>query len=137
MRFETEQDLINERAAVERFAAVFKCDKIEKLGANDVDFLLYRSGAPVGFVEVKCYTAKSDQFDKQIISLQKIAKLSQVNHKKTAILLCKYSDDVILWIKVLDIKGFCKLSGRKPRAGSSNDQELCLFIDKKLFNKLD
>jgi len=128
MRFETEQDRINEY----RIMDCFSCGHpFKKLGNHDVDFVVPGRC----YVEIKAKKFRHDKYPAQLISLIKIVKLQERSRELPAFLVFGFTD-CILYIKVEDIKGYVKWSGRKQRKGATNDRELCLFIDVNNMTKM-
>ena len=129
MRFENEKDLENENGVIDKFCKKFDAMP-RKLNENDIDFSLQRLGIIVAYVEVKCYTKPSTDYEFQILSMAKIVKMQEYDKKAPTFFVLKYSDDVIYFIRVVDIEGTAKYGGRKKRIGSTNDQEMLVYCKK-------
>jgi hypothetical protein len=124
MRFESESDLVNERMIMESFACGYP---FEKLDDHDVDFVIPNRC----YVEVKARKSNYNKYPVEIISLIKLIKLQEKGRILPTFLVFGFTDG-IGYIKVQDIKGYVKWSGRKQRKGATNDRELCLYISKDL-----
>ena len=103
-----------------------KGHKFQKLGEHDLDFCIPGRC----FVEIKCIYSSSTNYDVQIISLIKLLKMQERSKQLLTFIVFKYTDK-IMYINFKDIEGFVKYSGRKPRKGATNDQEMLLFLDRK------
>ncbi len=126
--FETEQDLIRERKAIERFVSIFK-GRFEKLSPDDIDFKIFdKDNNLISYVEVKGRLKNISMAYPLPVSVQKIAKLWAKRLNPTIIWAC---DDGIIYGKLKELEGTLRLGGRNPRAGSANDIELMVYYDKQ------
>ena len=135
-RFETDKDLKNEIEIIERFSKY--CNTTyKKLGDNEIDFALSRDGKIVAYVEIKNYTVASTKFPTQIIAIKKLSSMQARSSKGIPCMwVMRFSDDVIMYVDVKEVKGMVKHGGRKPREGSLYDQELVLYCDKSVMKTL-
>jgi hypothetical protein len=126
--FETEQDLIRERKAIERFTSVFKC-RFEKLSPDDIDFRIFdKDNTLIAYVEVKGRLKNMAQAYPLPISVQKVFKLWSKMLNPTVIWAC---DDGIIYGKLKDLQGTLRVGGRTPREGALYDVELMVYYDKQ------
>jgi len=126
--FETEQDLIRERKAIERFTSVFK-GRFEKLSPDDIDFRIFdKDNTLIAYVEVKGRLKNMAQAYPLPISVQKVFKLWSKMLNPTVIWAC---DDGIIYGKLKDLQGTVRVGGRNPREGALYDVELMVYYDKQ------
>ena len=128
--FENEEDLKAELEIAERFAAT-KDAELSKLSWKELDFIVHKDGIGLCFIEVKNYNIPHDKYEFQVISLNKIKKMTVFDGFMPAYLVVKYSDDVIMYSHVKNLKGEIKHGGRDEREGSANDKEWLLYINKE------
>lgn len=128
MRFETEEDIIRERKAIERFAKTFDL-KFEKLGPHDVDYrVLSLDGTIVGYVEVKGRRRTMNEAFPLPVSIRKIVKLINKYTKPIIIWAC---EDGIFYADINKLHGTVVFGGMAPRPNSFHDEELMVFYDKQ------
>jgi hypothetical protein len=126
--FETEQDLIRERKAVERFVSIFK-GGFEKLSPDDIDYKIFdKKGTLIAYVEVKGRLKNISRAYPLPISIFKVTKLWAKRLNPTVIWAC---DDGIIYGKLKELHGTVCVGGRKPRDGSPYDIELMVYYDKQ------
>ena len=123
MRFETNEDIERERKIMDR---IYK-DAI-KLGDYELDFLIKDKA----YIEIKSYNYKHNDLQFIFISLIKLVKMQEYSKKLPTYLFIQWTDK-LTYINFKDITGHIKTNGRTPREGSSNDQELMIHVDPKLF----
>ena len=123
MRFETNEDIERERKIMDR---IYK-DAI-KLGDYELDFLIKDKA----YIEIKSYNYKHNDLQFIFISLIKLVKMQEYSKKLPTYLFIQWTDK-LTYINFKDITGHIKTNGRTPREGSTNDQELIVHVDPKLF----
>ena len=123
MKFETKEDLERERKIMDRI-----CKDAIKLGDNELDFLIKDKA----YIEIKSYNYKHDALQFIFISLIKLVKMQEYSKKLPTYLFIQWTDK-LTYINFKDITGHIKTNGRTPREGSTNDQELIVHVDPKLF----
>ena len=123
MRFETKEDLEREREIMDRISK----DAI-KLGDYELDFLIKDKA----YIEIKSYNYKHNDLQFIFISLIKLVKMQEYSKKLPTYLFIQWTDK-LTYINFKDITGHIKTNGRTPREGSTNDQELIVHVDPKLF----
>ena len=123
MRFETKEDLEREREIMDRI-----CKDAIKLGDNELDFLIKDKA----YIEIKSANCKHNTPQFYLISLIKLVKMQEYNKRLPTYLFIQWTDK-LTYINFKDIRGNCEPNGRTPREGSSNDQELMIHVDPKLF----
>ena len=123
MRFETQEHLEREREIMDRI-----CKDAIKLGDNELDFLIKDKA----YIEIKSYNYKHNQFDYIFISVIKYAKMQEYSKKLPTYLFIQWTDK-LTYINFKDIRGNCEPNGRTFREGSTNDQELMIHANPKLF----
>lgn len=123
MRFETQEDLKRERLIM---------DKIDinaiKLGDNELDFQIPGKA----YIEIKTANCPHDKVPFYLVSLIKLAKMQEYSKKLPTYLFIQWSDK-LTFINFKNMRGEVKPNGRTPRNGASNDIELMLHVDPKLF----
>ena len=123
MRFETKEDLERERKIMDRI-----CKDAIKLGDYELDFLIKDKA----YIEIKSYNYKHDALQFYFINLIKLVKMQECSKKLPTYLFIQWTDK-LTYINFKDITGHIKTNGRTPREGSTNDQELIVHVDPKLF----
>ena len=123
MRFETKEDLERERKIMDRI-----CKDAIKLGDYELDFLIKDKA----YIEIKSANCKHNTPQFYLISLIKLVKMQEYNKRLPTYLFIQWTDK-LTYINFKDIRGNCEPNGRTPREGSSNDQELMIHVDPKLF----
>jgi hypothetical protein len=126
MRFESKKDIERETKAIELFCKKFSA-KWTKLGDNDVDFKVTRNGK-ICYVEVKGRNRNLVDAFPLPIAARKVVKLVDKGEQSIIIWDCF---DGMIYGNTKDIKCIGKIGGRKPREGSSNDQEFMLYFDEQ------
>lgn len=129
LRFENQKDIENELIVIEKICSDGKFYK--KLGDYDLDFLVYelRNEKKVGlaFIEIKCYNKNHDDFPETMVSCIKHRKMNKRGSQLPTYLFIQWNDK-LQYINSKDIIGEKRVGGRKPRPGSSNDQEMMIFV---------
>ena len=123
MRFETKEDLEREREIIDRI-----CKDAIKLGDNELDFLIKDKA----YIEIKSANCKHNTPQFYLISLIKLVKMQEYNKRLPTYLFIQWTDK-LTYINFKDIRGNCEPNGRTIRNGSTNDQELMVHVDPKLF----
>lgn len=130
MRYENDSHLERENRAIEKFAQMFNLS-FTKLGENDVDFQVFKKDRLIGFVEVKGRHRDLNKAYPLPVAIRKLNKLQgelAPRHNPMIIWACH---DGIIYGRVRKLTGIVKQGGRKPREGSTNDQELMAYYDKQ------
>jgi hypothetical protein len=127
MRFETQADLDREDAVIHR---ICRGKPYIKLGEHDLDFCIVNTA----YIEIKNFTVSSDKYPIQIVSCIKLVKMQERNKILPTYFFAQFTDK-LMFIHVDDIQGYCKIGGRKPRAGSTNDQEFIVNVPKTKFKE--
>lgn len=126
--FETEQDLVRERKAIELFVNTFG-GSYKKLDPHDIDYKVFnKEGVLVGYVEVKGRIKNMRMAYPLPISAKKLVKLIDKRLVPVIIWAC---EDGIIYGKANKLIGEVKWGGRTPRDGSSNDAELMIYYEKQ------
>jgi hypothetical protein len=123
MRFETKEDLKREREIMDRI-----CKDAIKLGDNELDFEIKDKA----YVEIKSANCKHNTPSFYLVSLIKLTKMQEYSKRLPTYLFIQWTDK-LNYINFKDIRGNLEPNGRTPREGSSNDQELMVHVDPKLF----
>jgi len=126
--FETEQDLVREKKAIEKFAEM-KSFKFQKLDKFDIDYkILDTDGSHVGYAEVKGRIRFMRDAYPLPVSVAKVVKLLA---KRTDCWLIWACDDGIIYGDPKELVGDLRWGGTTPRPGSYNDLELMAYYDKQ------
>ena len=123
MRFETNEDIERERKIMDRI-----CKDAIKLGDYELDFLIKDKA----YIEIKSYNYKHNDLQFIFISLIKLVKMQEYSKKLPTYLFIQWTDK-LTYINFKDIRGNLDPNGRTIRNGSTNDQELMVHVDPKLF----
>jgi Holliday junction resolvase-like predicted endonuclease len=137
-QYETDQDLKNELEVVNRFAALGNYKGVKLPKDSGLDYLLYdENNKGKCFVEVKCFKASHTHYPTEILNLRKYNKMKSMELLAPVFFVCRYSDDVIMYIRSTDVKGeIIKIKRVKQRQHNANDTEWCIAIKKSLMKKL-
>ncbi len=128
MTFETEQDLIRERKAIDTFVKVFG-GSYQKLGQNDVDYKVFdSSGRHIAYAEVKGRIRTMHDAYPLPVAARKLVKLMDKRIASVVIWCC---EDGIIYGSIDKLKGEIKWGGRPPRDNSINDEELMVYYEKQ------
>jgi hypothetical protein len=126
--FETDQDLIREKKAIEIFVKVFD-GSFKKLDPYDVDYKVFdKEKNLIAYAEVKGRIKTMREAYPLPISVKKLIKLIDKRLVPVIIWAC---EDGIIYGKADKLIGQIKWGGRAPREGSSNDAELMAYYDKQ------
>lgn len=126
--FETEQDLIKEKKAIELFVNIF-LGSYKKLDPLDIDYKIFdKDGNLVAYAEVKGRLRNMRMAYPLPIAAKKLVKLIDKRLTPVVIWAC---EDGIIYGKVNKLVGEVKWGGRAPRDGSTNDAELMVYYDKQ------
>ena len=132
VRFESEKDIENELNVMN---LICPDKQFKKLGEHDLDFLVYdvRNGKNIGlcYIEIKCYKGKHDDYTTTMVSCIKYRKMME---KALPTYLFIQWNDKLVYINRNDISGEQRIGGRKVREGSTNDQEMLIFVPMEKFN---
>jgi len=124
--FETDQDLIREKKAIETFVKIFG-GSFKKLGQHDVDYKVFdKDGTLIAYAEVKGRLKTMKTSYPLPVALSKLSKLIEKRLNPVLIWAC---DDGIIYGKVFSLVGEVKLGGRPPRDRSANDVEMMVYFD--------
>ena len=116
--FETEQDLIRERKAIEKFVSIFG-GSYEKLSQNDIDYKVFdKDKKLIAYVEVKGKLRNIANAYPLPIECRKLVKRIDKRLNPVVIWAC---DDGIIYGQVKEIRGDI----------SYNDNELMAYYDKQ------
>jgi hypothetical protein len=126
MRFESQEDLLNEEQAIVWFCEEYNLN-FKKLEENDVDFVLMKNQKIVAYAEVKGRNKNLNEAYPLPIAVRKLVKL--VDKKINPLLIWNCLDGFI-YGKVNKLVGEIKKSGREPRNGAVNDVELMAYYKK-------
>lgn len=126
--FETEQDLIREKKAIELFVKIFD-GSFKKLDPHDIDYKVFdKDKNLIAYAEVKGRIRSMRDAYPLPISVKKLIKLIDKRLNPVIIWAC---EDGIIYGKASKLKGEIKWGGRAAREGSSNDAELMAYYDKQ------
>ena len=128
MTFETEQDLIRERKAIELFVKTFG-GSYKKLDPLDIDYkILDKDGMLIAYAEVKGRIRTMHSAYPLPISARKLVKLIDKRIIPVIIWAC---EDGIIYGKANNLKGEIKWGGRPPREKAFSDDELMVYYEKQ------
>lgn len=126
--FETEQDLIREKKAIELFVSIFG-GSYKKLDPLDIDYKIFdKDKNLIAYAEVKGRIKSMRMAYPLPISAKKLVKLID---KRLAPVIIWSCEDGIIYGKADKLKGEISWGGRSPRVGSSNDEELMVYYNKQ------
>lgn len=128
MIFETEQDLIREKKAIEVFVKIFE-GSFKKLDPHDIDYKVFdKDGKLISYAEVKGRIRTMHDAYPLPISAKKLVKLVDKRITPVIIWAC---EDGIIYGKANQLHGTLKWGGRPPRESSTSDDELMVYYDKQ------
>ena len=126
--FETEQDLIREKRAIEIFVKIFD-GSFKKLDPLDVDYKIFdKDKNLIAYAEVKGRIKTMNDAYPLPISIRKLTKLVDKRITPVIIWAC---EDGIIYGKADNLFGEIKKGGRPPRNGSFTDNELMVYYNKQ------
>jgi len=126
--FETEQDLIREKKAIELFVKIFD-GSFKKLDPYDIDYKVFdKDGKLISDVEVKGRIKTMYDAYPLPISAKKLVKLVDKRITPVIIWAC---EDGIIYGKANELVGTLKWGGRPPRENVTSDDELMVYYDKQ------
>ena len=127
-RFEQEKDLTREQRAIDFFVNRFN-GSYKKLDPNDIDYRISDSNKKIiAYAEVKGrYRTLANAYPLPIAA-RKVVKLCDKRLNPVIIWAC---DDGIIYGKPNEIVGETRWGGRKPREGSTNDEEIMMYYTKQ------
>jgi hypothetical protein len=128
MTFETEQDLIREKKAIQTFVSMFG-GSFKKLDPQDIDYKIFdKDGNLIAYAEVKGIIKTIYNAYPLPVAAKKIVKLVD---KRLAPVMIWACEDGIIYGKVDKLKGDIRWGGRTPRDNSFNDLELMAYYEKQ------
>ena len=128
MRFESQDDLVREKKAIGTFVNMFS-GSFKKLGPDDIDYRVYdKEGQLIAFAEVKGRIKDLKDAYPLPVAARKLVKLADKRLNPVMIWAC---NDGIIYGRIAQLSGAIKWGGRKPRAGSYNDQELMVYFNEQ------
>ena len=128
MTFETEQDLIREKKAIQTFVNMFG-GSFKKLDPHDIDYKVFdKEGNLIAYVEVKGRIKTIYNAYPLPVAARKLVKLVD---KRLAPVIVWACEDGIIYGKVDKLKGDIRWGGRAPRDNSLNDAELMVYYEKQ------
>jgi len=128
MTFETEQDLIREKKAIQTFVNMFG-GSFKKLDPYDIDYKVFdKDGNLIAYAEVKGRIKTIYNAYPLPVAARKLVKLVDKRLAPVVIWAC---EDGIIYGKVDKLKGEIKWGGRTQRDNSFNDQELLVYYEKQ------
>ena len=128
MTFETEQDLVREKKAIEAFVSLFG-GSYKKLDPNDIDYKVFdKEGILIAYAEVKGRIRTIHNAYPLPVAARKLVKLVD---KRLAPVIIWACEDGIIYGKANILKGDIKWGGRAPRDNYYNDNELMVYYDKQ------
>ena len=125
--FETDQDLLREKKAIEVFVNVFEGSYL-KLDPQDIDYKVFKDGKLIAYAEVKGRLKTMKTAYPLPVALSKLSKLIAKRLNPVLIWAC---DDGIIYGKVVDLIGEVRYGGRSPREGGNTDAEMMVYYDKQ------
>jgi hypothetical protein len=126
--FETEQDLMREKRAIEIFVKIFD-GSFKKLDPLDVDYKIFdKDKNLIAYAEVKGRIKTMIDAYPLPISIRKLTKLVDKRITPVIIWAC---EDGIIYGKADNLFGEVKKGGRIPRSGSFTDNELMVYYNKQ------
>jgi hypothetical protein len=128
MTFETEQDLIREKKAIQTFVNMFG-GSFKKLDPQDIDYKVFDKDVNlIAYVEVKGRIKTIYNAYPLPVAARKLVKLVDKRLAPVVIWAC---EDGIIYGKVDKLKGDIRWGGRATRDNSFNDAELMVYYDKQ------
>lgn len=128
MTFETEQDLIREKKAIQTFVSMFG-GSFKKLDPQDIDYKVFdKEGKLIAYAEVKGIIKTIYSAYPLPVAAKKLVKLIDKRLSPVVIWAC---EDGIIYGKPNKLKGDIRWGGRAPRDNSFNDEELIVYYEKQ------
>lgn len=128
MTFETEQNLIREKKAIQIFVNIFG-GSFKKLDLQDIDYKVFdKDGGLIAYVEVRAIIRTIYNAYPLPVAAKKIVKLIDKRLNPVVIWAC---EDGIIYGKANKLKGEIKWGGRPQRDSSPSNDELMVYYDKQ------
>jgi len=134
--YETEADLRNERDLISAINQLWQTSSAKLPRGYSLDYALTRDGRVVAFVEIKCRTVSSEQYETYMISLAKVLKAKSLGNAVAvpAYLLVRWNDGVgYIDLRTVDLD--VRVGGRVDRGDSQDIEPVCM-IPIKQFTEL-
>lgn len=128
MTFETEQDLMRERKAIETFVKVFG-GSFTKLGPNDIDYKIFgKDGVLIAYAEV---TSRFKNISIAYPLPVQLSKLNKLIEKRLNPVLIWSCDDGIIYGKAYKLSGEVKLGSRPLHNEAAIDREMMVYFERQ------
>lgn len=128
MTFETEQDLIREKKAIELFVSIFN-GSYKKLDPLDIDYKIFdKEKNLIAYAEVKGRIRPMRDAYPLPIAARKLVKLMDKRLNPVIVWAC---EDGIIYGRAHNLVGDAIFNGREKRESSVNDAELMVYYDKQ------
>lgn len=126
--FETEEDIVQEKKAIQRFVSIFK-GGYEKLSPEDIDYKVFdKNKNLIAYVEVNRRLKNMSNAYPLPIPVLKLTKLWAKRLNPTIIWSC---DDGIIYGKLKELQGSIRIGTIKPKSGVTHDIDLVAYYDKQ------
>ena len=139
MKFETAKDFKRQDRAARYFCNKYDYSYASSEEWGKIDYQIFGVNAEVicGFEVKGCKNQSIGDKKNVLVSMRKIVDAQQYQIKNNKpVVMCWAFDDGILFDKLNNLKGNFKLGGRKPRAGSTFDVEMLVYVKQENFNKI-
>lgn len=128
MIFETEQDLIREKKAIDVFVKLFG-GSYKKLDPNDIDYKVFdKDGNLISYVEVRSRIRTIYNSYPLPVEAKRLVKLMGKRLNPVIIWAC---EDGIVYGKVIKLKGEVRWGRGNPLDNSFSDTELIVYYEKQ------
>ena len=125
VRFESSKDIEREKKVMQLIA---KGQDYKKLGDYNLDYLITGKA----YIEIKNYNNPSSKYSNFIVSIIKLTKMQKADRILPTYYFLNFTDE-LYYIRCIDIQGNVRYGGREKREGSTNDQELLVWMPKEQF----
>tara|TARA_R110002124_G_scaffold121716_3_gene280071 strand:- start:920 stop:1345 length:426 start_codon:yes stop_codon:yes gene_type:complete len=139
MKFETAKDFARQDRATRLFCNEYDYSYASSEEWAKIDYQIFGVNAEVicGFEVKGCKNQKIGDKETVLVSMRKIVDGQQFQKQNNVpVVMCWSFDDGILFTRLNKLNGEFRLGGRKPRAGSTFDEEMLVYIKQNKLKKL-
>ena len=131
MKFETQTDINRQKMAMAFFSFTYGCSPQDQGEFAEIDYLMFKNDKPYFYLEIKGVKKTTlVNTENVVVGIRKLMSLqAKYEDEKIPCVIAWAFEDGIAWQNIDKIRGNVYWGGRKPRKGSTNDQELMLSIN--------
>jgi len=126
--YETSADLQNERQVVDAINELWQTKASKMPRAYSLDYALTRAGRVCTFVEIKCRTVSSYQYDTYMISLAKVLKARALGREVgvPSLLVVRWTN-MVGYVDLREVDIDVQVGGRADRNDAQDIEPVCMI----------